>query len=276
MQNLLCHGIPTESSYKRLIETDDFKELERFSNFFLEENRVNLGSYAKKWVNDPLHQWSRQWEYPYVLNQVEPILTANARAKILDAGSGITFFPYLIKSMYPQTEVYCTDYDKKLEDIYQRINQTHNGVSFSSYDLKELPYEDNWFDVIYCISVLEHTADYRAIIEQFHRILRPGGSLIITFDVSLDGTRDIRIEQGNQLLELLAERFAIPENIAPHLNSISTDAFTTLTARAIDPSLLPWKLPAIVYQLKSLIIEKQFIPWPPQLTVFCLSLVKHS
>ncbi len=277
MQSLLHHGVPTEFDYKSLLKTQEFKEVENFSDHFLLANRTNLGSYAKRWVNDPLHQWSRQWEYPYVFSQIKTILNAEDKAQILDAGSGVTFFPYCIKSKYPSTRIFCADYDKDLENVYQRINASSNeNVHFSTCDLKHLSYEDNSFDVIYCISVLEHTDDYQKILEGFHRILRPGGSLIITFDVSLDGTRDISIENGNVLLRLLAEMFSAPENISLDLRSNLDDIFTTVTAKKINPNLLPWKLPALVYQAKSWITDKKLIPWPPLLTLFCLTFVKRS
>jgi SAM-dependent methyltransferase len=276
MHSPLHHGIPTEDDYESLLETDEFKELESFSNHFLVANQTNLGSYAQKWVNDPLHQWSRQWEYPYVFHQLQTILKVKNAARILDAGSGVTFFPYYIKSKYSLADIHCVDYDKNLATIYQRINATSKEkVSFASGDLKNLTYEDNSFDIIYCVSVLEHTDDYARIIERFHKILRAGGSLVITFDISLDGTRDISIEKGNQLLGLLTDKFAVPENVSLYLQPNMTNVFTTITANKINSSLLPWKLPAVVYQTKSLITRRKWISWPPLLTVLCSTFVKR-
>lgn len=48
-----------------------------------------------------------------------------------------------------------------------------------SYDaLADVP--DASYDVAVCTALLEHVADPRAIIGQLHRILRPGGRLIVT------------------------------------------------------------------------------------------------
>jgi SAM-dependent methyltransferase len=278
MQIQVQDGIPTEQDYRNLLTTPEFKDLEMFSNDFLQINRKNLGRYAKKWVNDPLHQWSRQWEYPYVFTQIQPILKDKTTIRILDAGSGVTFFPYYIKSQYVSTDVHCTDYDQNLESIYQHINSINGDhrVKFSCSNLNALPFEDNWFDLVYCISVLEHTDDHLKIVEEFHRILRSGGRLVITFDVSLDGTRDISIEKGNTLLRLLAEQFAFTESISLDLSSHVnvSNLFTTLTAEKINPSLLPWRLPHFTYKLKSLITGKRIHTWPPLLTVFCLNMKK--
>jgi SAM-dependent methyltransferase len=279
MQNQLRNGIPGEHDYKALIESDEFKEMERFSNSFLLANKKELESYSRQWAGDPLHQWSRQWEYPFAYKRIESVAKSKVTARIFDAGSGITFFPYYIKSRYPLTEIHCSDYDKSLDVIYQRINANneHKAI-FSNSDLRKLPYENEWFDIIYCVSVLEHTDDYAGIIESFDRILAPGGKLIVTFDVSLDGTRDISVEKGTRLLKSLAERFESAEDVSLDLGThvMKPQIFTTHSAKEISEALLPWRLPSFVYRVKSLITGRQLGLWPPILTVFCLSLTKHE
>lgn len=49
------------------------------------------------------------------------------------------------------------------------------------HDLNETPYpfEDNSFDVIIAEHVLEHLADLMKVIEELHRITRPGGILYV-------------------------------------------------------------------------------------------------
>jgi SAM-dependent methyltransferase len=278
MQDLLLGGIPKERNYRLLIESDKYKRIETFSNSFLSSNKDFLENYSKRWVKDPLHQWSRQWEYPYVFNRVESVVQSNATTKILDAGSGITFFPYYLKSLHPFTDICCVDNDKTLENIYQEINaHSKDKVNFSCSDLEELPYAQNWFDVVYCISVLEHTDAYAEIIEEFHKVLRPGGRLVITFDISLDGIRDVSIEKGTKLLRTITEKFKSVEDIRLELTSevSEPDIFTTHSAKAIDPNLLPWKFPQFMYRINSIIRGHRLGTWPPSLTVFCLNVEKR-
>lgn len=49
-------------------------------------------------------------------------------------------------------------------------------------DLADLPYQDNYFDVVYIIETLEHIIpeNIPIIIKNFNRVLKPGGKLIIT------------------------------------------------------------------------------------------------
>lgn len=49
------------------------------------------------------------------------------------------------------------------------------------YDLTKFPYpfEENSFDMIWCFHFLEHFQDLPKIMEEFYRLLKPGGKLII-------------------------------------------------------------------------------------------------
>lgn len=40
---------------------------------------------------------------------------------------------------------------------------------------ENMPYDDNTFDVAICVDVLEHVADYKKVVSEVHRILKPGG-----------------------------------------------------------------------------------------------------
>ncbi|HWQ75160.1 MAG TPA: methyltransferase domain-containing protein, partial [Syntrophomonas sp.] len=53
-------------------------------------------------------------------------------------------------------------------------------VEFTCGSIDALPYPDQFFDMINCLDVLEHTYDPARIINQFSRVLKPGGLLFIT------------------------------------------------------------------------------------------------
>jgi SAM-dependent methyltransferase len=272
----LYSGIPKESDYKELITSRNYLDLNDFSAQFLEKNKSHLSSYASKWVSNPLRQWSRKWEYPYVFDRVSSVLDKKDSAVILDAGSGVSFSPYYILSKYPGASIHCADYDPKLSDIYAGINQkSERKVEFKISDLRELEYPDGMFDLIYCISVLEHTDSYPEIIRGFSRLLAHEGKLVVTFDVSLDGKRDVSPDKARELVNTLARNLSVDEGPVTEID-VAPGSLTTLVARELDPDCLPWKAPAWLYRIQSLVKGKGVVSWPPPLTVFCLSLTKKN
>ena len=114
-------GIPKIEDYENLIKSDLFLEMEAFSNAFLTRNNRHLEGYSKKWIPDSLHNWSRQWEYPFTYSKIASHNSTHVdeALNILDAGSGITFFPYFLKLSFPHSSIYCCDYDASLESAYR-------------------------------------------------------------------------------------------------------------------------------------------------------------
>ena len=46
--------------------------------------------------------------------------------------------------------------------------------------VEELPYDDDYFDVVTCLDVIEHTPDDVRSLEELLRVTRPGGAAIVT------------------------------------------------------------------------------------------------
>jgi ubiquinone/menaquinone biosynthesis C-methylase UbiE len=49
---------------------------------------------------------------------------------------------------------------------------------FSQADLREVPTEDEWFDLVVCGLALAHLADLDGAVAQLARVLKPGGRLV--------------------------------------------------------------------------------------------------
>ena len=235
-------GIIKINEYNKLIESNLFRKMERFSNRFLNTNKIALKDYMIKWVKDPLHQWSRQWEYPFVFERIKEYYKKRSNKsnnlKILDAGSGITFFPYYIKSEFGKTEIYCCDRDASLASTYKKVSNTmKKKINFEKQKIHNLRYPDNTFDAIYCISVLEHTKNYEEIMKEFKRVLKPGGILIVTFDIALEGDADIPLKKAekfvNSLLVIFSEktqRELSPLNIKNYGKILTTKYISEINA----------------------------------------------
>ncbi len=207
---LLTPGVPTQGPYQEIIQSRLFQRMEEFSNQFLVSQQSVLEAYGRKWVADPLHQWSRQWEYPFTFVHIDKWLSEHGRddVKVLDAGSGITFFPFLLASTFPEVKVSCCDMDAELEGSFASITGNLDvPIQFTRSALHELPYADASYDIVFSISVLEHTDNYAHIFREFRRILRPGGLVIVTFDVSLDSANKLADENARGVWQTAKEFF---------------------------------------------------------------------
>src|SRR6185436_7300974 len=82
-------------------------------------------------------------------------------------------------------------------------------------------------------------------------VLRPGGLLVLTFDLSLDGKFELPRHAAAQLLDFIGRKFDVPGGVSlteelrrmenPELEGI----LTTDHIRKTDPDLLPWKHPML-------------------------------
>ena len=239
-------GLVEMSDYLKLVKSESFHQIEIFSDEFVEQTKDILDPYSKKWVKDPLHQWSRQWEYPYVIGTVNRFTRRNKNVSILDLGSGITFLPYYLKKNTGIKEVIALDYDQGLEGLFTKVNRVlKTNVRFIHQDIRELEKSRKQsLDFIYCVSVLEHTDQYPSVIKSCHRLLRKGGYLCLTFDISLDGHDDIPVTEAKKLLGALGRTFK-NRDLEKNLDKDFDDVITSKKISKIDKRLMPWKYPFI-------------------------------
>jgi len=277
MEEMLSSGMPRIGNYKEVISGKSFKEMERYSESFLEENEDVLKKYGARWMFDSLHSWSRQWEYPFVFTRIMDFVDRRTLSslRILDCGSGLTFLPFYLANRFSNSEITCCDQDNTLEDFYRRINEGGRGkVRFAQGDLTKMPFADEEYDIAYCISVLEHTNKYLEIIPELRRVLKKGGLLVLTFDVSLDGARPLSKVEAEEILRKLCQ-FFYPEfdlRLEDLLGMLGAkeDTLTTKFIKEFDKDLIPWRR-SLLADLKGLLRGKCPSPKFWLLTVYCAS-----
>lgn len=209
--------------------------LKRYLRLCREEGETLMGSARL--------DWSRQWEYPFVLANLP---ADGIGRRILDAGCGYRFFaPLLARRGF---DVDACDLDASIGPKYDEVAARFDiAIEFSQQDLAKLAYPDERFDHICCISVLEHAHDPVAIIREFRRCLKVGGTLLLTFDVSVRGDRDIPVAAARDLVDLLEREFAFVTPFAhrslfdPSVLVESEEVLRTEWFRRYHPDLLPWR-----------------------------------
>lgn len=202
-ETALRPGVPTWDEYNANLKTNLFRRLESFSDDFLQRNAEGIQAYGGKWYPDPLHHWARQWEYPFVFQRLKD----QQKVKILDAGSGVTFFPFYLTQEL-NASVVCLDRDAEFADMLGGASEKmESNVEFLRGPIQEIPAEDNSFDCGYCISVLEHTNDYANCVKELRRVIKPGGIFVVTFDLALRQGDGVDQQEARQLMNDLQSQF---------------------------------------------------------------------
>lgn len=271
---MLPHGYPPLDIYQEVPQRPLFRKMRTFADEFLARNEAVLEGYSARWSKDPLHRWSRRWEYPFVTERVGAVLRdrESGSAHALDAGSGLTFFAHWLAQTYPGLQVEGLDRDPEIETASALLEPpARDSVSYATGDLASLPYPDDSFALVSCISVLEHTRNRDAIIREFARVLEPGGVVVLTFDISLDGRWEVPRSEAVHLLDDLRRHLTPDGEYGRMLEEFDPDTMlTTDLVREHDPTLLPWKYPHpsdMVRRFPNVI--EMFKPRFKSLTCFC-------
>ncbi len=164
-----------------------FADLENYqSRFFSVQDKIEAEHYIGPL--QPLHELSRRVEYPFVVRSLQ----RKIGLPILDAGSGVTFFPLYLRQVLGMS-IECLDKEPAFADRMKQACELmglEQSIPFHVADLtKRLPFEDHAFSTVLCISVLEHlpTSSRLATVNELWRLVAPSGQLVMTLDVSLTG-----------------------------------------------------------------------------------------
>ena len=96
---------------------------------------------------------------------------AHSNQLLLDAGAGNFRFKELLIQK---------GYTYESQDFDQVFEQSARGKHTYICDISEIPVGSNHFDIVICTQVLEHLASPSQVFEEFFRILKPDGTLILT------------------------------------------------------------------------------------------------
>ena len=81
---------------------------------------------------------------------------------------------------------------KKMKNLDYTTADLHSPLVDVKADICNLPFEDNFFDTIFCNHVLEHIPNDRKAMEELYRVLKKGGTGI--FQIPQDLSRETTYE----------------------------------------------------------------------------------
>lgn len=129
----------------------------------IEEN--NLIVLENKMEKQPFIHANLQYLQDSFINFIKNI----QQKKILDVGCGRRSYEKFIdkSNNYIGLEV-----DLENKETNKLADEFYNGI--------DLPYENDHFDILLCMQVLEHAIDSEKLISEFYRVLKPEGIVYIT------------------------------------------------------------------------------------------------
>ena len=95
------------------------------------------------------------------------------RGNCLDIGSGGGQLLRLIAARYSLTPYACDYIDGLMETPGQKVDLV-------DLNRESLPYPDNHFGLVTCIETIEHLENFRALVREVYRVIKPGGLAVIS------------------------------------------------------------------------------------------------
>lgn len=120
---------------------------------------------------EKIHWW---WEGRRAL--LKQLLDGHEGGKFLDVGCGTGETMSFIKNLSNKNEIYGIDTSERAVEYSKDRGHKHTYKA----NALDLPFEDNFFDVILFLDVLEHIKDDKKAIKEAKRVLKDGGIIILT------------------------------------------------------------------------------------------------
>jgi ubiquinone/menaquinone biosynthesis C-methylase UbiE len=117
-------------------------------------------------------------------------------AVVLDAGTGTARIPILIAQKKTNWKIIGIDLAQSMLTIgRENINRANldRHIDLAFIDSKQMPYEDNYFDLIISNSLVHHLPDPKPFFCEARRVLKPDGAIIIRDLLRPDSQKEINV-----------------------------------------------------------------------------------
>ncbi len=163
------------------------------------------------------------------LEKIVDEMPSGNKLAVLDAGCGEGHLLQMMHARHPDYSFYGADI---MENALEKCRARAPFASCTKTDLDRLPFPDGFFDIIVCTEVLEHVFEYKNVLKEFSRVLKNGGTMIITHPNETNWT----ISRF-----LLGRR---PIKVPDHVNAFNPREFSAVVGMQQEKQLnLPFGLP---------------------------------
>jgi ubiquinone/menaquinone biosynthesis C-methylase UbiE len=132
-----------------------------------------------------------------IVNDLQAISGFPPNKKMLEIGCGNGAGTKLIQRVFQPAEFVATELDESLVEL-AIANNIGSPVQIESGDATKLRFADNEFDAVIGLSVIHHIPNWTDCIDELHRVIKPGGMLII---------KELSIETFESFFGRISRRF---------------------------------------------------------------------
>jgi len=101
--------------------------------------------------------------------------------KILEIGVGEGQITEICLSVFPNAKYIAADIANGILNIAKNnLSKHQNQISFEIQDIRNMPYDNDIFDLIICCEVLEHVSVPQNGLTEIYRVLKPNGLAVLS------------------------------------------------------------------------------------------------
>lgn len=149
------------------------KLVTRFWNNYTAELAYQKG--FVKQLRDNKSKVLEYWGKYRYFDKINAICKINSDTRVLDVGCGISTVLHFIDG-----EKYGID---PLADKYKRLYSYPEGIDIREGFGEEIPFPDEYFDVVFCSSALDHVTDPQKAVDEMHRTLKRHGFFVLCVEI---------------------------------------------------------------------------------------------
>jgi ubiquinone/menaquinone biosynthesis C-methylase UbiE len=149
-------------------------------------------------------------------------------------GSGV-FFPQLNQV---SDKLYGLDFHSKFDEVKNMLELENIKAELKKGNVTDLPYEDDFFDCVVSISVLEHVKEIDKAVSEIWRVLKRNGVAVLGFPVANIITDLLLILMGSEHDHQKKLREIHPNSHRDIISAINNKFGTKVIVKSI-PSFIP-------------------------------------
>jgi 2-polyprenyl-3-methyl-5-hydroxy-6-metoxy-1,4-benzoquinol methylase len=147
--------------------------MSKVSGFELVELQETL--YTSK---NPTRRWLHCTRRDWIVDELQRCASKGRRDRALEVGPGSGIYLPVLAKLY--TEVTASDVEQAYLKHAGALTAACPNLRLVSDDITHTKLPESSFDLILCTEVIEHISDSASAIAGMHRLLNPGGSLVLS------------------------------------------------------------------------------------------------